>query len=357
MGENDKGKKTIKERLSGAIQAAKKGIDKLLTPSETVSYHESISRELIEKLSGYYDGVEPVISDLEILEALVAGQFNVSAKVTNLRSAVSGIQEADLLAEVEVSEMHNFIMPTPGFVGIDTIPPSFIPVFDPTPKINRIALEITNATLSSEAAYGRIQEILNKSYPSAKPLDMNTPLSITSDTLFCERLVRDTAADSKGRNRDFFRLLKFSVKKAAVDRKVDDCLFVKDYEYQLEPPEEIFSLEFPKSEDLLPILKKEKGILLKQVDEFLGAGSLNFFNRLFFRIRVPVRKIEPNDNISETDVSFSIEFDCAAGFNKLYSVTTEIFFSIARLDEKKGGKTANLKYLRHGDFVIRQATS
>jgi hypothetical protein len=375
MEENNKGK-GIKRVLGSAIgiaktavehggsvihkgiEAAKKGVDKFLTAvDETVPYNELVARELAVKLSGYYSGIEPEINNVIISGDWEPGRFNASAKVLNIHSTSSCIQEADLEAEVEITRQFILPMPTPGIEGIDAIQSNFIPAFDTQPKVHRIVLDITNSTNTAEIINSRINEAVKINYPHGRVLGGITPPDITGE-FFCKRFIRDTAV-LKGRRKEIVRFVKFSIKKVPADKQVDDCLLVRDYEYQNLPPEELFTVDFPGSGGILRILKNEKKFLHKRVIEQLTeseeTGFFSLFRKLFFRIKKPFRNIELKDIASETTMTFYVEFDCVAGFSRPYTVSADFVFAQNSAAGRRGEKAITLKFLKHDDFVIKPA--
>ena len=344
--------------IQKGLEAAKKGINKLFTPEEIESKNDIVAAALIRKLSSYYNGIEPEIINVELSEEEEPGQFNVSARVLNLLSTsqdgAQDVQEANLMAEVEVPQHVNVFMSDPGIGGIDTMHANLVPVFNIEPVVYRIALEITNSTAASRIIESKIRKIIAEKYPFGRLIDRNLPLDTTDETLSRDHLIVDSTIKN-GRKNEFLRLVKFPMKKVPVEKKADDCLTITDYEYQLEAIQELYTVEFPDQKEVLHTLKKDKKILHKQVVEFMGSSSRNPFRKLFFSIR-KLQNIELKDNAAGNELVFSVDFDCVAGFTRSYTVSTDLIYALEPVLLRKTEKTLVLRYLRHDYFIIRSDT-
>jgi len=347
--------------IGQGIEAAKKSVEKLFTPMEDTQYkNEIIAVALTEKLATYYNGIESGVHDLEYSDKWEEGQFNVSAKLINLQSispdkniaqneGVSpDIQEANLKAEVELVQQPNVYMPAPGIGGIDTMHASIIPLFNSEPVIHRIVLEITHSTNADGIIAGHIRDMVAKKYPHGRLIDRKIPLNITDESVSSDHLIAETEGSKKG----YLRFIKFPIKKVLVENKVDDCLSVTNYDFQVEEPQELYTIQFPDKSDVLSALKGEKKKLHKQVIEFMG-GTRNPFKRLFFSFGKHFRKVELLDNATATELSFTAEFDCTIGFTRSFTVSVEMIYGLEPVLLKKAEKAMVLRYLRHDFFVVR----
>ena len=344
----------MEEEKEGLLGSVKKGLKKAvdtiastLTQPESLTISEEfknvIAEELVRRISAYYTGSEPKIKELRFTENDTGTEFNVTAQVTDLYSSSSGRQEAELYGEVEMPDVSYYHIPVPGAYGIDTFPPAPMPIMDYRPKINNVILGITKSEFISEVSFDRIQESLSRNFPHGKLIDKTTPLGLSEDALFCQRLISDAPSVLGAKGKSVLRYVKFPISKVKVDKEVDECLTIRDYEYQLQAPEIVSSGDFPRAGEIENILTQEKDTIRKKVFDGPDKGLFRGLRKMFFRIRVSSGKIVPNNNATEEELSFNVDFDCVSGVgpvSRVKTVPAVFYYSIEP-------KTMALKYLRH----------
>ena len=355
-------KDSVKSVLGQGVESVKKGLKKAVeTIAATLAqpdpgllaeeFKNIIVEELTLRLSTYYSGVMPEITDLTIEDNSAANEFNISAKITKLHSSSLGIQEANLQALVEIPDASYYHIPVPGAYGLDTFPPAPLPIYDYKPRIKKIALEITNSNYRSEIAFNVIQDMVKRKYPHAELIDKSTPMEINNETISCERFISDRAAARGGQN-NLLRLIKFPVKKVPLEKIVDECLYITDYEFQLQPPEDVYTIDFPNPREIKKTLMKEKNILLNKAND-TEKGFARGLRKLFFRIGDNFNKIEPR-TASEEEISFEMEFNCISGFgpfSKSLKFSTVLYYAIDPHTNNRGDKTMSFRYLKRDDIL------
>ena len=351
-------KDSVKTVLGQGVESVKKGLKKavetiaatLAQPDPsliTEEFKNTIIEELCIRLSAYYSGVMPEITDFAIGDNSEANEFNISARISNLHSSSLGIQEANLQSLVEIPDASYYHIPVPGAYGLDTFPPAHLPIYDYKPRIKKISLEITNSDYRSEVTYNIIQDMVKRKYPHANLIDKTTSMEITNEASFCERFISDSG--SAGGHK--LRFIRFPVKKVPVEKIVDECLFITDYEFQLQPPEDVYAVDFPSPKNIKKILMTEKTILQGKLINN-EKGFANGLRKLFFRISDNFGRVEAID-AAEREISFSMEFTCLSGFgpfSKSLKVSTVFYYAIDPIQNPRGDKTMTLRYLKRDDF-------
>ena len=320
----------------------------------------NISQELVQKLASYCNGIEPVLSDIVLALNNTDNEYTVSAKVSNLQSSASGKQEADLTAEIVMPDAGFLHIPVPGAYGIDTLPATPLPVYDFRPRIKKINLEITDSNARAEVGLNNIQESVKNRYPDARLLDKNTPQSLGNEDAYCERFVVDAVTDSRGRKNYLLRQLRFPLVKASVEKAIDEVLVVRDFDFKLGPPENLFTLNFPGTSDIVRILSRDKNTIRNLIFADLGRGMNFTLSKLFFKIIVKesFRTVEPKDISTDHEIAFDVDFSCITGFGstaRSSNVSTVLYYTTVTDFNKKGEKTIHLRFLKRDNFKLSQA--
>ena len=350
-----------KHQKKGLLKGVKKGLEKAVKTLATSfvqpepeiiseEFKSIIAEELTEKLMVYYNGSEPGINDLTVAESSAEKEFNVTARVTNLSSASSGILEANLQAEMEMPDVNYYHIPVPGAYGADAFPLAPLPIYNDRPKIIKMVLDITSPDSMPEVSVDDVQKSISEKYPRARLIDTTTPTGLTGVSSFCERLVNDITADSKGKCINLLRLVKIDVNKVPAESMPDGSFLIRDYEFRLQI-QDVFTVEFPRSGEMAEILKREKTSVCDRAFEGTGQG----FPKSFFRIRAPFGKIEPCGNAAKTEVSFNVEFDCVSGigpFSKVSTVSAVMLYAIDQAVNGKGETVTALRHLKSDNFAV-----
>ena len=361
MGDENKPQKTgFLSSLKRGIKKAIKAIAAVFSPPDpellNVDSKSIIIEALTQKLSSYYSGAEPEINELSYTEDNELKEFNVSAVIKNLHSKSAGVQEAKLRAWLEMPGAEYCHIPVPGAYGVDTFPPNPLPIYNYRPRIKKMILEITNSNYRNEIALDNIQEIIKNKYPLARLVDKTTPMNLGNEDEFCERFISDSIVNSRGKNTNMLRYLRFPIMKVSVDREVDEVLTIRDFEFQLEPPESLFTLDYPDTKDISRILNREKNTISNLTSEGMGRGLFHSLGKLFFRIEMGKDSgiIEPRENSTDEEISFDIKFNCISGFGsgaKVSTVGTVFYYTAVAGVNKNGEKIMTMRYLKRDNFI------
>jgi len=362
MEDNDK--KPKEGLLANFRKGLKKAVGSLTTSfsqSETNEFNDEFKHTIIEelkaKIASHYNDVLPIMNDITFTENTGTRDVFISSKIEFPPDSNCDIQEAGLSAEVFIPEGEIYHMPVPGTYGVDTFPPSPLPVYDFSPKINKMVLEITKSSSRSEIALDNVQESIKDKFPNARLIDKTAPLHPGNESAYCERLFLDLKAGSAGRKTYFLRQLRFQIRKVSVDRDVDGILFIKDFEFKLEPPESVFSLGFPGPSDIVRILNREKNIIRNIIFVNKVRGLSFMMSKMFFRMETNdnFSKIEPNENSTDAEISFNLKFNCVAGVGKSAvsaALSTVFYYTVVTGIGRSEEKTYSLRFVKRDNFEL-----
>ena len=353
-------KKGFFSRLGLGFKKAVESITTLAQPESEVmtdDYKQIVQDDLIKKLTGYFNGVEPEIYGLTFREIPDSRDFDVSARIKNLHGDDSNIQEASMLAEIHLPEAEFYHMPVPGAYGIDTFPPTPLPVYDYSPQIIKISLEITNSNKRAQIGINNVMEGIKGKYPNAQLVDKNTPLVLGNDDPYCERFIIDAGVNSRGKKSNVLRYLRFSINKVAVEKEIDNVLSIKDYEFQLGAPESIFTVDFPGSDDIVKSISRDKETLRNLIYANQSRGFGFSLTKFFFKIELlsSSNLIQPKDNSTDKEISFDINFTCKTGFGssaKKSNVSTVFYYTTVSAVDRRGDDTVKLRFVKRDNYEI-----